>query len=67
MPTPYADSMCPFMNKPPEDCIIDRFDTVALLSPSSGHGAAFAPPICQLAAGLATEAGSVSPRLGLHP
>jgi hypothetical protein len=55
------------MNKPPEGCIIDRFDTVALFSPSSGHGVAFAPPICQLAAGLATDAGSVSPRLGLHP
>ena len=67
MPTPYADSTCPFINKLREDCIIDRFDTVAVLSPSSRHGAAFAPPICQLAAGLATGAGSVSPRSGLRP
>ena len=67
MPTPYADTTCPFMNTPPEDCIIDRFDTIALLAPISGHGAALSPPICPLATGLAQGAGSVSPRLSLHP
>ena len=65
--TPYADITCPFMNTPSEDCIIDRFDTITVLSPSSGQGAAIAPPICQLAASRATGAGSVSPWLGLHP
>lgn len=59
VPEPYAETTCLFTNTPTEDFILDRADNITILSPCSGHGAKFAPLIGQLAADLATGAGSV--------
>ncbi|WP_461188827.1 FAD-dependent oxidoreductase [Arthrobacter sp. Z4-13] len=59
VPEPYAETTCLFTNTPTEDFILDRADGITVLSPCSGHGAKFAPLIGQLAADLATGAGSV--------
>lgn len=59
VPEPYAETTCLFTNTPTEDFIIDHADRITILSPCSGHGAKFAPLIGQLAADLATGAGSV--------
>lgn len=59
VPEPYAETTCLFTNTPTEDFIIDRAERITILSPCSGHGAKFAPLIGQLAADLATGAGSV--------
>ncbi|MFD1210566.1 FAD-dependent oxidoreductase [Arthrobacter sp. GCM10027362] len=59
IPEPYAETTCLFTNTPSEDFILDRVDGITVLSPCSGHGGKFAPLIGQLAADLATGAGSV--------
>jgi sarcosine oxidase len=59
VPEPYAETTCLFTNTPTEDFILDRADGITILSPCSGHGAKFAPLIGQLAADLATGAGTV--------
>jgi sarcosine oxidase len=59
IPEPYAETTCLFTNTPTEDFILDRADGITILSPCSGHGAKFAPLIGQLAADLATGAGTV--------
>ncbi|MFF1832002.1 FAD-dependent oxidoreductase [Paenarthrobacter sp. NPDC058040] len=59
VPEPYAETTCLFTNTPTEDFIIDRAEGITILSPCSGHGAKFAPLIGQLAADLATGAGTV--------
>ena len=59
VPEPYAETTCLFTNTPTEDFILDRADGITILSPCSGHGAKFAPLIGQLAADLASGAGSV--------
>jgi sarcosine oxidase len=64
-PEPYAETTCLFTNTPNEDFILDRADGITLLSPCSGHGAKFAPLIGELAADLATGAGSVPERFRL--
>jgi sarcosine oxidase len=61
-PEPYAETTCLFTNTPNEDFIIDRADSLTVLSPCSGHGAKFAPLIGQWAADLATGAGTVPDR-----
>ena len=64
-PEPYAETTCLFTNTPNEDFILDRADGITILSPCSGHGAKFAPLIGQLAADLATGAGTVPERFRL--
>lgn len=59
VPEPYAETTCLFTNTPTEDFILDRAEGITILSPCSGHGAKFAPLIGQLAADLATGAGTV--------
>jgi sarcosine oxidase len=59
VPEPYAETTCLFTNTPTEDFILDRADDITILSPCSGHGAKFAPLIGELAADLASGAGSV--------
>ena len=59
VPEPYAETTCLFTMTPSEDFIIDRADNITILSPCSGHGAKFAPLLGELAADLASGAGSV--------
>ncbi len=59
IPEPYAETTCLFTNTPTENFILDRAAGITVLSPCSGHGAKFAPLIGQLAADLATGAGTV--------
>lgn len=59
VPEPYAETTCLFTNTPTEDFILDRADSITILSPCSGHGAKFAPLVGQLAADLATGAAPV--------
>jgi sarcosine oxidase len=61
-PEPYAETTCLFTNTPTEDFLIDRADSLTVLSPCSGHGAKFAPLIGRWAADLATGAGEVPAR-----
>jgi sarcosine oxidase len=65
VPEPYAETTCLFTNTPTEDFILERAEGITILSPCSGHGAKFAPLIGQLAADLATGAGTVPEQFGL--
>lgn len=62
VPEPYAEATCLFTMTPKEDFVIDEADGVVLLSACSGHGGKFAPLLGELAAGLATGAGTVPDR-----
>lgn len=59
VPEPYAETTCLFTNTPDEDFVIDEVDGVIIVSACSGHGGKFAPLLGELAADLATGAGSV--------
>ena len=58
-PESYAESTCLFTSTPSEDFLLDTHEGITVVSPCSGHGGKFAPLIGELAAGLATEAGTV--------
>lgn len=62
VPEPYAETTCLFTNTPNDDFVIDRADGITVLSPCSGHGAKFAPLLGELAADLASGAGTVPDR-----
>ncbi|WP_309131532.1 FAD-dependent oxidoreductase [Brevibacterium sp.] len=59
VPEPYAETTCLFTNTSSEDFVIDVADGVVVVSACSGHGAKFAPLLGELAADLATGAGTV--------
>lgn len=59
VPEPFAETTCLFTNTPTEDFLIDSVDGVTVVSACSGHGAKFAPLLGELAADLATGAGTV--------
>ena len=54
VPEPHHEGTCLYTNTPTEDFVVDRFEGLVVVSPSSGHGAKFAPTIGRIAADLAT-------------
>ncbi len=66
-PTPYAEATCLFTNTPSQQFIIDVSDGIVIVSACSGHGAKFAPLLGELAADLATGAGTVPAEFRLPP
>ena len=61
-PEPYAETTCLFTNTPTEDFVIDKAEGITVVSPCSGHGAKFAPLLGEIAADLASGAGTVPER-----
>ncbi|GAA1815506.1 MULTISPECIES: FAD-dependent oxidoreductase [Brevibacterium] len=58
---PYAETTCLFTNVPGDDMIIDRSDSVTVVSPCSGQGAKFAPLVGELVAELVLRHGPPKP------
>jgi sarcosine oxidase len=52
----------PVHQHPSEDFLIDEADGITVVSPCSGHGAKFATLIDEIAADVATRAGSAPDR-----
>ena len=58
-PDSYAEATCMFTSTPSSDFLIDEAEGIVVLSACSGRGAKFAPLLGELAADLATGAGTV--------
>ena len=58
-PDSYAEATCMFTSTPSSDFLIDEAEGSVVLAACSGRGAKFAPLLGELAADLATGAGTV--------
>ncbi|MGO1181875.1 MAG: FAD-dependent oxidoreductase [Micrococcaceae bacterium] len=66
-PRPYAEVSCVFTMTPTEDFIIQRFGSISVVSPCSGHGGKFAPLIGHIVEQMVTGARSAPQRFSLSP
>lgn len=65
VPRPYAEVSCVFTMTPNEDFIIQRFGSISVVSPCSGHGGKFAPLIGRIVEQMVTGAQAPPQRFSL--
>lgn len=64
-PDPYAEASCVFTMTPNEDFILQRFGSVSVVSPCSGHGGKFAPLIGRIVGQMVTGVSDAPQRFTL--